>query len=77
MNNLLKVVSTGIVGAIVAFLAIILSGLGTTVYANSEGTWVTLNTLQIGGTEFIVLMVLAVFLAVTITGYLLNAANKK
>ncbi|MCW4009925.1 MAG: hypothetical protein NWF05_04825 [Candidatus Bathyarchaeota archaeon] len=77
MNNLLKVIITGAVAAVVTFFALILSGLGTTGLANSEGNWVSLTTVNLGVNEFGFLMVFAVFAAVAITGYALNALDKK
>ncbi len=77
MNKLVKVVSVGAVAAIVTLFVLLLSGLGITGYANSEGVWVTMTTVQLGVNEFGVLMVLAVFLVVTITGYVFHAMDKK
>jgi hypothetical protein len=76
MNKLIKIVGTGLVAAFITLLALLLSGLGTSGYATSEGTWVSLTTVQLGVTEFGVLMILVVFLAVTITGYLFNLIEK-
>jgi hypothetical protein len=77
MNKLFKIIGTGIVAALITLFALLLSGLGTTGYATSEGNWVNLTTVQLGVTEFGILMILAVFFTVTITGYLFNAPEKK
>ena len=77
MNKLVKVVGIGAVAAVVTLLVLLLSGLGTTGYANSEGVWVNMTTVQLGVNEFGVLIIVAIFLAVTITGYLFNVMEKK
>jgi len=77
MNKLVKTLATGAIAAVVAFFALILSGLGTTGYADSEGIWVTMTTVKLGVNEFGFLMIFAIFLAVTITGYALNTVEKK
>jgi len=77
MNKIIKIMGTGLVTAVVSFIAILLSGLGTSSLQVYDGSWVSLNTIQLGGTEFILVMVLAVFLTATIVGYLFNALDKK
>ncbi len=77
MNNLIKVIITGVVSAVVAFLVLILSGLGTYGYADANGIWVSMTTVNLEVTQFGVIMILTVFLAATITGYALNSIEKK
>jgi hypothetical protein len=77
MNNLIKVIITGAVSAVVAFLVLILSGLGTYGYADANGIWVSMTTVNLVVTQFGVIMILTVFLAATITGYALNSIEKK
>jgi formate hydrogenlyase subunit 3/multisubunit Na+/H+ antiporter MnhD subunit len=77
MNNLIKIVGTGAVAAVVTLFVLLLSGLGTTGLADSEGNWVSLTTVQLGVNEFGFLMIIAVFVGVVVAGYAFNAIDKK
>ncbi len=73
----LHLVAQGIIVAMVIFLAVILSGLSTTSLPTPEGSYRTLTTLSLGGTEFMILMVSVAFVAVVAAGYLLESLDGK
>lgn len=77
MNKTFKTVSTGIITAVATFFALLLAGLGTTGLADSEGNWVSMTTVNLGVTEFGLLMILVVLVTVTITSYALNFVAEK
>jgi len=77
INDLIKVIITGALSAVVAFLVLILSGLGTYGYADANDVWVSMTTVNLEVTQFGVIMILIVFLAAAITGYALNSLEKK
>ena len=75
--KLLKLLSQGIIVAVIVFIAILFSGLATTSVQASDGTYRTFTTLALGGTEFIVLMVAVAFVSVAASGYLLVTLEMK
>ncbi len=77
MNKSIKIVSTGVVAAVVTFFALLLSGLGTTGLADSEGNWVSMTTVKMGVNEFGLLMVFVVFVSCVAAGLVFNAVDKK
>jgi uncharacterized membrane protein len=76
MNKLTKAVVTGVVAAVVTFLALLASGLGTTGVLNSDGRWVSMTTVNLGVNEFGILMILVVLITVVVTSYAFSAADK-
>jgi hypothetical protein len=77
MNKYIKTIGVGVVGAVTAFFALILSGLGTTGFADPAGNWVSLTTVKLGVNEFGLLMVLVVFVSVVAAGLAFNAVDKQ
>lgn len=77
MHKSIKVVGTGVVTAIAAFLVLLLSGLGTIGYANSEGNWVSITTVNLGVNEFGLLLIFVVLVTAIVVGYAFEAADKK
>ncbi|HTY52595.1 MAG TPA: hypothetical protein VMB35_05325 [Methanomicrobiales archaeon] len=75
--KLLKLLSQGIIVAVIVILAILFSGLSTSSVQASDGTYRTFTTLALGGTEFIVLMVAVAFFSVVASGYLLVSLGRK
>ena len=63
-------------GVITAFL-LILSGLGTSSLLTSEGTYVTLTTVQLDVNVFASLMILGVSLTVIIVSYIFEAGKNR
>ncbi|MCW4017915.1 MAG: hypothetical protein NWF00_04445 [Candidatus Bathyarchaeota archaeon] len=76
MNTLIKAVGTGVVAAVATFFALVLSGLGTTGLADSQGNWVSLTTVNLGVNEFGLLMVLVVLVTVVAASYVFAVADK-
>ncbi len=77
MNKLIKIVGTGAIAAIATFFALLLSGLGTTGFTNSDGTWVSKTTVNLGVNEFGLLMIFVVLVTVIVVGYVFEAVDKK
>ncbi len=77
MNKSIKIIGIGVVAAVVTFLTLLVSGLGTTGLGDSEGNWVSMTTVKLGVNEFGLLMVLVVFISVVAAGLAFNAVDKK
>jgi hypothetical protein len=77
LNRRLHLFLHGLIVAVIIFLAIIFSGLSTTSLQTSDGNYRTFTTLGLGGTEFMVLMVSAAFIAVVLAGYVLESLTTR
>lgn len=76
MNKSIKIIGTGVVAAIAAFLALLLSGLGTTGMTDLAGNWISVTTVKLGANEFGLLVILIVLVATVVTGFAFNTLDK-
>jgi hypothetical protein len=72
MNKWYKVFVPSIIGLLVAFLILVLSGLGTSTILNSEGNYVTQTVVSLEVNVFAFVMLLGIFISVFVTGYAMN-----
>lgn len=77
MNKSIKIFAIAIIAALSTFLTLLLAGLGTAGITDLQGNWVSMTTVNLGVNEFGLLMIIVVLLSVVLSGFALNAVDKK
>jgi hypothetical protein len=76
MNKILKVVTPAVIAAVVLFFVLIISGMATTTFMDSERNSVTRTTFTLDINVFAGLVIGGAFVAVLASSYLLERVDK-